>query len=64
VLAGRGLGAAVDALAARAPLPVEVVSNFPDRRLPEQVQLAAYFVVSEPLTNTTKHASATKASVA
>jgi len=34
VLGERGLRAAVEALAARAPLPVEVVSNLPDRRLP------------------------------
>ena len=64
VLGDRGLGAAVEALAARAPLPVEVVRNLPDRRLPEQVELAAYFVVSEALTNVAKHASAMKASVA
>jgi signal transduction histidine kinase len=64
VLGDRGLGAAVEALAARAPLPVEVVSNLPDRRLPEQVELAVYFVVSEALTNVAKHASAMKASVA
>jgi signal transduction histidine kinase len=64
VLADRGLGAAVEALAERAPLPVEVVSKLPDQRLPEQIELAAYFVVSEVLTNVAKHASATKASVA
>jgi signal transduction histidine kinase len=64
VLAGRGLGAAVEALAARAPLPVEVVCELPARRLPEQLELAAYFVVSEALTNAAKHASATQASVA
>jgi signal transduction histidine kinase len=64
VLDDRGLGAAVEALAARAPLPVEVVSNLPDRRLPDQVEVAAYFVVSEALTNVAKHASAMKASVA
>jgi signal transduction histidine kinase len=64
VLGDRGLGAAVEALAERAPLPVEVVSNLTDRRLPEQVELAAYFLVSEALTNTAKHASAMKASVA
>jgi len=64
VLEDRGLSTAVEELAARAPLPVEVVSNLPDRRLPEQVELAAYFVVSEALTNVAKHASAMKASVA
>jgi signal transduction histidine kinase len=64
VLEDRGLSTAVEELAARAPLPVEVVSNLPERRLPEQVELAAYFVVSEALTNVAKHASAMKASVA
>jgi signal transduction histidine kinase len=64
VLADRGLGAAVEALAERAPLPVYVVTDLPDRRLPERVELAAYFVVSEALTNVAKYASATQASVA
>jgi signal transduction histidine kinase len=64
VLADRGLGAAVEAVAERAPLPVEVVSKLPHRRLPEQVELTAYFAVSETLTNVAKHAAATKASVA
>jgi signal transduction histidine kinase len=62
VLSERGLGAAVEALAHRAPLPVEV-SEVPARQLPEQVELAVYFVVSEALTNVAKHASATRASV-
>jgi signal transduction histidine kinase len=63
-LADRGVVAAVEALAARAPLPVAVVASMAERRLPEQVELAAYFVVSEALTNVAKYASATKASVA
>ena len=62
VLSHRGLGAAVEALADRAPLPVEV-GELPAQRLPEQVELAAYFVVSEALTNAAKYASATQASV-
>jgi signal transduction histidine kinase len=37
VLADRGLGAAVEELAARAPLPVKVVCTLPDQRLPERV---------------------------
>jgi signal transduction histidine kinase len=49
-------------LARRAPLPVEI-SELPPDRLPEQVELASYFVVSEALTNVAKHASATRASV-
>ena len=62
LLSDRGLGPAVEALAHRAPLPVEV-GGLPAERLPEQVELAAYFVVSEALTNVAKHASATHASV-
>ena len=62
VLSDRGLGAAVEALAHRAPLPVEL-GEVPAQELPEQVELAAYFVVSEALTNVAKHASATHASV-
>jgi signal transduction histidine kinase len=62
VLSDHGLGAAVEALAHRAPLPVEV-GGLPALELPEHVQLAAYFVVSEALTNVAKYASATQASV-
>ena len=62
VLTDQGLRAAVEALAHRAPLPVEV-GEVPAQDLPEQVELAAYFVVSEALTNVAKHASATHASV-
>jgi signal transduction histidine kinase len=63
VLSDRGLGAAVEALANRAPLPVEV-GELPSDRLPEHVELAVYFVVSEALTNVAKYASASHASVA
>ncbi len=63
VLSDRGLDAAVEALAYRAPLPVEI-GELPGRRFPEQVELAAYFVVSEALTNIAKYASATHATVA
>jgi len=62
LLRDEGLTAAVEALARRAPLPVTVESNARDR-LPDPVELAAYFVVSEALTNVVKHASATQASV-
>jgi signal transduction histidine kinase len=64
VLADRGLGAAAEALAERAPLPMKFVSELHNRRLPEQVELTAYFVISETLTNVAKHAAATKATVA
>ena len=61
-LSRRGLARAVEALASRAPLPVEV-GELPAQGLPEQVELAAYFVVCEALTNVAKYASATRASV-
>jgi signal transduction histidine kinase len=62
LLRDEGLTAAVEALARRTPLPVTVESNAPGR-LPDRVELAAYFVVSEALTNVVKHASASHASV-
>jgi signal transduction histidine kinase len=63
ILTNRGLSAALDDLAARATTPVEVVES-PDERLPDQVEAAAYFVVSECLANVDKHAEASSASVA
>ncbi len=62
VLTDRGLGAAVEALADRSPVPVEVVS-VPGERLPAVVEAAAYFVVAEALTNVAKYAGATHAEV-
>jgi signal transduction histidine kinase len=60
VLADRGLSAAVGTLAERAPLPVEVL-DVPPERLPEHIELTAYFVISEALTNITKYAAASRA---
>jgi len=62
LLRDEGLQAAVEALARRTPVPVTVEGAVPDR-LPDPVELAAYFVVSEALTNVAKHASSTQASV-
>jgi len=62
LLRDEGLRAAVEALARRAPLPVTVHGNVLGR-LPDPIELAAYFVVSEALTNVVKHAAATEASV-
>jgi signal transduction histidine kinase len=62
LLSERGLQAAIAALAARTPFEVEFGGTSPGR-LPEKVETAAYFVVSEALTNTTKHAKASRASV-
>jgi signal transduction histidine kinase len=62
ILTNRGLPAALDDLAGRASVPVEVVQA-PAERLPDQVEAAAYFVVSECLANVDKHAEATGATV-
>lgn len=62
VLTDRGLDAALSALAARSPVPVEVHVDVA-KRPPASTEAAAYFVVSEALTNVAKHAKATKASV-
>ena len=62
VLTDRGLDAALSALAARATVPVEVRVDVAERP-PASVEAAAYFVASEALTNVTKHAKASKASV-
>ena len=63
ILTNRGLPAALQDLASRATLPVEVVAS-PDERLPGAVEAAAYFVVSECLANISKHAGAEEATVA
>jgi signal transduction histidine kinase len=62
ILTNRGLPAALQDLAGRASIPVEVVAA-PTERLPDQVEAAAYFVVSECLANVDKHAQATVATV-
>ena len=62
ILTNRGLAAALEDLASRASLPVEV-AEAPRQRHPDQVEAAAYFVVSECLANVDKHAGATAAKV-
>ncbi|MDW5598266.1 sensor histidine kinase, partial [Conexibacter stalactiti] len=62
ILTDRGLGPALEALASRAPLPVEL-SDVPRERLPSPVEGAAYFVVAEALANVAKYAQATHARV-
>jgi signal transduction histidine kinase len=59
LLTDAGLGPAVTALAERSPVPA-VVAAVPARRLPEVVEQAGYFVVSEALANVAKHARATR----
>ena len=55
VLSDRGLASALEALAQRAPLPVEI-DGCPAGRLPEPVEAAAYFVVAEAITNVVRYA--------
>ena len=63
ILTDQGLGPAVDALAHRSPVPVDI-DGLPDGEvLPTQVEAVAYFVVSEALTNVAKYARASHASV-
>jgi signal transduction histidine kinase len=56
LLVNRGLAAAIESLADRAPIPAEL--DVPDVRYPPAVESAAYFVAAEALTNLAKHASA------
>jgi signal transduction histidine kinase len=62
VLTRGGLRSAVEALAARTPLPVELDVGV--GRLPAVVEATAYFVVAEALTNVAKHAHARSATIA
>jgi signal transduction histidine kinase len=62
VLTDRGLEPAVEELAGRSPLAVEVEA-MPRERLPDRVEVAAYFVVAEALANVVKHAGAGRAAV-
>ena len=61
VLTERGLAPALGVLAARAPVPVTIDAD--PERLPGPVEIAAYFVVSEALTNVAKYAHASAATV-
>ena len=62
VLADHGLGPALRALAADAPLPTTVVRT-PDRRLSPEVEAAAWFVAAEAVANAAKHAGATRLTI-
>jgi signal transduction histidine kinase len=59
VLTEEGLAGALESLAARTPLPVQIESA-PDERLPSEIEAAAYFVACEAITNAVKHAHATE----
>jgi signal transduction histidine kinase len=62
VVSGHGLAVALEQLAARAPVPVELNVELAGR-LPERLEVAAFYLVSESLANVGKHANATSATV-
>ena len=62
VVSGHGLAVALEQLAARAPVPVEMRVEIA-KRLPEALEVAAYYVVSESLANIAKHAQAESARI-
>ena len=56
-----GLAVAIESLTTRASVPVRL--SVSDRRWPEKIELTAYYIVAESLTNITKHAHASAAVV-
>jgi signal transduction histidine kinase len=62
ILSDRGLDAALSAVVQRSVVPTTINLHLP-RRLPDEVESVAYFVVAEALTNIAKHANATQAVV-
>jgi signal transduction histidine kinase len=62
VVSGHGLAVALESLAAHALVPVRLTVEL-EGRLHEQLEVAAYYVVAESLTNVGKHAQATSATV-
>lgn len=62
VLSKGGLIPALKALGRRSPVPVRLDLTIPDR-LPESVEVAAYYVVAEALTNAAKHAAAAEVTI-
>ncbi|WP_353809697.1 sensor histidine kinase [Agromyces sp. SYSU T00194] len=58
ILSRGGLGAALKNLARRSTVPTELAVSIAER-LPEEIEVAAYYVVAESLTNAAKHADAT-----
>ena len=62
ILSDGGLRPALRALARRSPVPVSLKVGH-NGRLPEQVEVSAYYVVAEALTNAARHAHASAVSV-
>ena len=62
ILSKGGLGPAIKTLARRSVVPVRLELDV-DRRLPESIEVAAYYVIAEALTNAAKHAEASEVTV-
>jgi signal transduction histidine kinase len=62
VVTSHGLEVALESLTARAPVPVRLTVEL-ENRLPESLEVAAFYLVSECLANIGKHARATSATV-
>jgi signal transduction histidine kinase len=62
VISERGLAFSLEGVVSRASVPVELAVDL-DERLPDAVELATYYLVSEALTNVAKHAHAQSARV-
>ncbi len=62
VVSGHGLDVALEQLVARAPVPIRLTMEVGER-LPEQLEVAAYYLVSESLANVGKYAEASSATV-
>jgi signal transduction histidine kinase len=62
VLTRNGLRPALEAVADRSPIPV-MLDVRTDGRLPERAEVTTYFVISEALTNATKHSHASAVQV-
>ena len=62
ILSRGGLGPAIKTLARRSPVPVDLALDV-NGHVPESVEVAAYYVIAEALTNTAKYAEATEARV-
>jgi signal transduction histidine kinase len=58
-----GLAAAVRAASLRSAIPIELDLSLDDERLPDEIAVNAYYVCAEAVTNTVKHAEATKVSI-
>jgi PAS domain S-box-containing protein len=62
IVTGHGLAVAAESLAARCPVPVELDLELGERP-PEVVEVAAYYLLAEALTNVAKYARASRATV-